>query len=127
LNFKARVLKKWIGQAIDDLQTNMSKTRAPNEILEDIQERCAKNAGQNPISGGKNRTVAVGIDDVEDRLQNHRKIISKIHDVIRHDVDMAMVQLDLVTYVPFTNQNEGDEDEDFFVEEIPQADIIRHK
>lgn len=128
---KARNIRPFILNAMQEIKLNQAIKYMPDQLLKEIQRRCIKNAGDNPITNGKTETVDVDLKDdtsISRLLHRHEKISHEIQARIHHDIELAITQIGIKP--ASSSQNipmEEEDDEDFYVEEVADARVIRHK
>ncbi|OHT02804.1 hypothetical protein TRFO_29932 [Tritrichomonas foetus] len=127
-NDNATGIKFVVEKTKSEIENNKNIHLPTNQMAEEIIKRCEKNA-RNRKSNNKNinnQNVDVNNpDSIQVALDRHQKLLQEMQDRLHHGVDVAVQQLGLE--IVDDEQDILDEDDDFFVEEIPQATIIRHK
>lgn len=142
LNSKAKVIRPYIFTTIEDIQSNKQISASQQNILKDIQSRCRKYTGQNSKKGRKTKkstSQIVDVTEVDNIMARHQEVLSSIKSRIERDIEVAIKQINLSevltnpTSKPNPNavhfksaQDVESDDDEFFVEEAPQAAIIRH-
>lgn len=130
---KARNIRPYILNAMQEIRLNQQIKYMPDQLLKEVQRRCIKNAGNNPITNGKTEKLEIDAKDeksIDELLNRHQKITSEIQARISHDIELAITQMGIK---PAAQQKIGapieeeDDDDDFYVEEIAEARVIRHK
>jgi hypothetical protein len=111
-----------------NLESAQNSDLTADEFLKEIQSRCAKNAGSVPIPRQSSQKASAMLGNSQAQLQmeqHHREAIAAIQDRIHHDIELAIQHLGLA---PKSKQEDDhDDDDEFFVEEITNAAVIRHK
>lgn len=127
-NINSVDIKKIVANAIQEIEKNKQLKFPTDQTLEEIKKRCEKNSPNSQINKKKtqlqNSIQIQNPDSTEEVLSKHQIILKEMQDRLHHDVDMAIQQLGLIDQ---NNDIASDDENDFFVEEVPQATIIRHK
>lgn len=129
---KARNIRPYILNAMQEIRLNQQIKYMPDQLLKEVQRRCVKNAGDNPITNGKTEKLEIDVKDekaIDELLNRHQTIAKEIKARIQHDMELAITQMGIK---PATQQKiavpvEEEDDDDFYVEEIAEARVIRHK
>jgi hypothetical protein len=121
--------KPYLAECIEILeQSNAGNIRA-DDLVAEIQTRCVRNAGSNPITQQQSQKSSVfpGNKQAIVRMaEKHREVIAAIQDRIQHDVELALQTLGVFSS-PAQADEIDDDGDDFFVEDAPKAAITRHK
>ena len=130
---KARNIRPYILNAMQEIRLNQQMKYMPDQLLKEVQRRCVKNAGDNPITNGKIDKLEIDVKDdksIDELLNRHQKIANEIQARIQHDVELAITQMGIKPAAPqkiSAPVEEEDDGDDFYVEEIAEARVIRHK
>ena len=130
---KARNIRPYILNAMQEIRLNQQMKYMPDQLLKEVQRRCVKNAGDNPITNGRIDKLEIDVKDdksIDELLNRHQKIANEIQARIQHDVELAITQMGIKPAAPqkiSAPVEEEDDGDDFYVEEIAEARVIRHK
>lgn len=127
-NVNSMDIKRIVANTIQEIEKNKLLKLSTDQTLEEIRKRCEKNSPNSQINRKKNTLNSdINIENAESTqamIAKHQIALKEIQDRLHHDVEMAIQQLGLIQT---KDENISDDENDFFVEEIPQAKIIRHK
>lgn len=127
-NVNSMDIKRIVANTIQEIENNKQLKLSTDQTLEEIRKRCEKNSPNSQINRKKNTLNSdINVENAESTqaiIAKHQIALKEIQDRLHHDVEMAIQQLGLIQT---KDENISDDENDFFVEEIPQAKIIRHK
>jgi hypothetical protein len=125
----ARTIRPYLITCMESLEEGQKARFKPDQLLAEIQSRCARNAGSNPITRTKTTKAQMSAEDAGAIQARHSGLIAEIQDRIHHDIELAIDRLGLkpeqLKEAAHTHAEE--ESDDFFVEVAPTAAVIRHK
>lgn len=128
-NINSQDIQRIVTNTIQDIEKNKRLKFSTDQTLEEIMKRCEKNSPNlqnNKKKNNINNDINIeNPDSIQSILSKHQTVLKEIQDRLHHDVEMAVQQLGLI--VQTKNDPVSDDENDFFVEEVPQATIIRHK
>lgn len=128
-NINSHDIQRIVAYTIQDIEKNKRLKFSTDQTLEEIMKRCEKNSPNlqnNKKKNNINNDINIeNPDSIQSIISKHQTVLKEIQDRLHHDVEMAVQQLGLI--VQTKNDPVSDDENDFFVEEVPQATIIRHK
>jgi hypothetical protein len=120
--------RPYLAECIEILDQNKKVQFLADDLIAEIQARCARNAGSHPIAQQQSHKSAIFLGNRQAVLkmaERHREVIAAIQDRIQRDVELALQNLGLSSSAaPAEADDDGD---DFFIEAAPTALITRHK
>lgn len=120
--------RKTVEDTIRQIELNQQINVSNDQALDEIKKRCQKYAKSIQLNRPKNaKNQEINCEDSDSIiaiLTKHQTMVNEIQDRLHHDVEMSIQQLGLIQNSEGMND---DLEDDFYVEEIPQATIIRHK
>ena len=120
--------RKTVEDTIRQIELNQQINVSNDQALDEIKKRCQKYVKNSQLNRPKNAmNQEINCDDSDSIiaiLTKHQTMVNEIQDRLHHDVEMSIQQLGLIQNSEGVND---DIEDDFYVEEIPQATIIRHK
>jgi hypothetical protein len=125
-----RTIRPYLLTCMESLEEGQKAKFKPDQLLAEIQGRCARNAGSNPITQTKTPKAKISAEDAGAIQERHAGLITEIQDRIHHDIELAIDSLGLKPEQlkrAADDDNAEEESDDFFVEEAPKAAVIRHK
>jgi predicted nucleic acid-binding protein len=124
--------RPYLASSMESLQQNQKAHYTSDELLVEIQSRCARNAGSHPIAQqqAQKHTLFLGNNQAIMKMEmRHREAIAAIQDRIQHNIELGLQALQLSLNAPQEQNKDAvdDDGDDFFIEDAPRAAIIRHK
>jgi hypothetical protein len=124
-----RTIRPYLITCMESLEEGQKATFKPDQLLAEIQSRCARNAGSNPITQTKTPKAQISAEGAGAVQQRHAELIAEIQDRIHHDIELAIDSLGLKPeqLTEAAEAHPEEESDDFFIEDAPTAAVIRHK